>query len=127
MMVVFMYGNIFKDGYEASLSGRPLVECFDYILDAIRKEVDYSRRYNTVYIGENFFDLPKEFFIAFIERAIERSKGDNEILLINEIYFDYKKRTKKSSPNIEEILRKKVGPIIKKSGATLLPIRARQL
>ena len=118
-----MYGKIFKRGHEAALSGLPLVACFDYILSAIRKDVDCSRRRNLIIIKEDVFTPPEEFFIAFIERAKDCSRGDDEILLIDEIYYDYKKRTKKSSPIIEEILRKKVDLILRKNGTTLEPIR----
>lgn len=102
-----MYDYLFKRAHEALLDGYPESDCFRYIAEGIKNEMNFLK--NSWYreqTNDDVFDPPEEFFVSFVEDMLDSSSETKELLLLHKIILDYENKSQKSLEIKESVIKK---------------------
>lgn len=92
-----MYDYLFKRAHEALLDGYPESDCFRYIAEGIKNEMNFLKNsWHREQTNDDIFDPPEEFFISFVEDMLDSSSETKELLLLHKIVVSYEKRSQKT-------------------------------
>lgn len=102
-----MYDYLFKRAHDALLDGYPENDCFRYVIDGLKNEMNFFKNsWCRDQTNEDIFDPPEEFFVSFARNMLDSSSETRELLLLHRIILSYEKSSQKTLEVGKEVIKK---------------------